>query len=89
MYGPGPGQFNNPRGVAVDNRGDVFVADSYNHRIQELGVDGYPLGEWGTRGGTVGEFRRPEGLVVDERGGLVVVDADNTRLQRYVPTLTQ
>jgi tripartite motif-containing protein 71 len=64
----------------------VYVADSYNHRIQKLSPTGLPLAEWGGRGGEAGQFRRPEGLVVDDVGGMVVVDADNDRLQRYIPT---
>jgi DNA-binding beta-propeller fold protein YncE len=30
------GEFNFPTGVAVDNIGNVYVADSLNHRIQKL-----------------------------------------------------
>jgi DNA-binding beta-propeller fold protein YncE len=87
-YGFGVGQFNYPRWVVVDIRGDVFVSDSYNHRIQQLSPMGTPRAIWGSRGGQPGQFRRPEGLVVDEAGGMVVVDADNDRLQRYVPSPT-
>jgi len=64
----------------------VYVADSFNNRIQKLSSAGLPLAEWGSRGGQAGQFRRPEGLIVDDSGGIVVVDADNDRLQRYVPT---
>ena len=84
-YGPTQGQFNNPRTVVVDSHGDVYVADSFNHRIQKLSATGVPLAEWGGRGGEPGQFRRPEGLVVDDTGSMVVVDADNDRLQRYLP----
>ena len=34
--GSGNGQFNSPRGVAVDSVGNVYVADMYNHRIQKF-----------------------------------------------------
>ncbi|HTD78705.1 MAG TPA: 6-bladed beta-propeller, partial [Chloroflexota bacterium] len=71
-----------------DIRGDVFVSDSYNHRIQQLSPMGTPRAIWGSRGGQPGQFRRPEGLVVDDAGGMVVIDADNDRLLRYVPSLT-
>jgi DNA-binding beta-propeller fold protein YncE len=63
----------------------MYVADSFNHRIQKLSPAGIPLDEWGGKGGQPGQFRRPEGLVIDDLGGIVVVDADNDRLQRYVP----
>jgi DNA-binding beta-propeller fold protein YncE len=86
-YGTGPGEFNYPRSLTVDARGDIFVSDSYNHRIQQLSPDGVVLAEYGARGGLPGQFRRPEGLVLDDSGGMVVVDADNARLQRYVPGL--
>ena len=35
-FGTGAGQFNHPAGVAADVRGNVYVADSHNHRIQKF-----------------------------------------------------
>ena len=36
--GPGlaPGQFNDPWGLALDSAGNLYVADSQNHRVQKL-----------------------------------------------------
>jgi len=34
--GKGPGAFSAPGGVAVAENGDLFVADFYNHRVQQL-----------------------------------------------------
>jgi sugar lactone lactonase YvrE len=31
-----PGQFNEPVGIAFDQRASVYVADTYNHRIQKF-----------------------------------------------------
>ncbi len=36
-YGSGIGQFDHPFGVAVAPNGDVFVADSENHRVHKYG----------------------------------------------------
>ena len=34
--GSEPGEFMAPHGVAVDGRGELFVVDSYNHRVQKF-----------------------------------------------------
>ena len=38
--GSGLGQFDHPSGVAMDGEGNILVADSENHRIQKLAMDG-------------------------------------------------
>lgn len=40
-FGSGPGQFSQPRGLAVDSQGRILVADSGNHRLQRLAFDGH------------------------------------------------
>lgn len=39
-YGTGPGQLASPRDVAVDEAGDIYVADAENNRIQKFSADG-------------------------------------------------
>ncbi|MBN1248217.1 MAG: hypothetical protein JXC32_11205, partial [Anaerolineae bacterium] len=41
--GSGPGQFDNPQGLAVDGMGRVIVGDSGNDRLQVLAFDGTTL----------------------------------------------
>src|SRR5712692_4490650 len=36
-----------PAGLAVDARGNVYVADTGNHRIVEIAPDGRPLAHFG------------------------------------------
>jgi sugar lactone lactonase YvrE len=44
----GDGQFNHPNGIAVDYSGNVYVADSGNHRIQVFTSDGDFIDKWGS-----------------------------------------
>ena len=49
--GPGFGQFDRPRGIAVDNspggEGAVYVADDFNYRVQKFTAEGTPILEFG------------------------------------------
>jgi DNA-binding beta-propeller fold protein YncE len=45
--GPLAGEFNNPQGLAVDQAGDVYVADASNSRIQKFDSSGQFLLSWG------------------------------------------
>jgi hypothetical protein len=44
--GSGPGQFQLPHGIAVDQDGTVYVADRENSRVQLFSPGGAYLGEW-------------------------------------------
>jgi tripartite motif-containing protein 71 len=46
--GSGNGEFMWPKGVAVDASGNVYVADSENHRIQKFDSSGNFLAKWGS-----------------------------------------
>jgi len=81
--GAGPGQFNEPRGIAVDGSGAVFVVDSKNNRIAKLGADGKPLLTWGREGAGPGEFKDPCGIGVGADGFVYVADTWNHRVQKF------
>jgi hypothetical protein len=53
LAGGGAGQFNSPFGVAVGPTGDVYVADTYNNRIDEFSAAGAFIKAygWGVRDG--------------------------------------
>jgi DNA-binding beta-propeller fold protein YncE len=84
--GSGAGEFHSPRGMAVDGAGNVYVADTNNHRIQKLSPSGQPLAQWGIRGnGGPGALNLPQGVAVDAAGGVYVADTDNGRVQKLIP----
>jgi tripartite motif-containing protein 71 len=86
--GSEPGQFDGPKGVAVDAQGNIYVADTGNSRIQLLSPGGHALAQWGTdsRGSEPGQFDRPEGVAVDARGNIYIADTGNSRIQALSPS---
>jgi DNA-binding beta-propeller fold protein YncE len=94
--GSGPGEFWEPRGLAIDARGNVYVAEKLNHRVQKLAPDGRFLGSWGKDGGAGGgeraigsgdgEFNLPYDVAIDSRGRVYVTDTSNTRVQVFDTT---
>lgn len=86
--GSGPGQFNDPSGIAVDALGDVYVADQNNHRIQKFDGDGAYLTEWGGLGTGNGDFNTPRDVAVDASGYVYVTDSGNNRVQKFTDTGT-
>lgn len=81
--GTRPAEFNEPRGIAIDARGNIFVADSKNHRVQKLAPDGQPVVAWGTQGGGPGQFNDPCGIAVSADGFVYVADTWNHRIQKF------
>jgi len=48
--GVGPGEFSEPRGITLDNQGNVYVADFRNYRIQKFDPKGFFVKTWGEQG---------------------------------------
>ena len=77
-----PGEFSNPKYVAVDSNGSVYVTDLGNKRVQKFNGDGEFLTEWGNSGSLPGEFNAPAGIAVYGEN-VYVVDRQLHRVQQF------
>ena len=83
---------NFPRGVAVDTLGNIFIADTGNHRIRKFTVDGNittvagnGTGAYAGDGGgaTLAMINFPRGVAVDTSGNIYIADTNNNRIRKF------
>ncbi len=81
-------------GVAVDSKGNLFVADYYNNVIREVGTNGIITtvagnGVYGYSGdggpATSASLAFPSGVAVDASGNLFFADSGNSRIRKVSP----
>ena len=84
-----------PRGVAVDDDGNVYIADTENHRIRKVDAESGVIttiagtGEEGYGGdegpATEAKLNWPTGVAVDDAGNVYIADRNNERIRRVNP----
>jgi hypothetical protein len=70
-----------PAGMAVDEKGNLYILDTGNHRVQRFSPDGRFFASFGRQGQGPGEFAYPDSIDVDAAGMLWVSDPNNQRIQ--------
>ena len=81
--GNGNGKFKCITGIAVDNKGYLYVADVQLHCIQKFTLNGQFFSQFGSKGTTEGHFKSPYGLLLSRSELLFVCDCDNHRIQVF------
>ena len=94
--GTGDGQFAStenagigPVGIAVDKQGNVYVTDTWNHRVEKFDANGKFLTKWGyacdigTSACINAGFYGPRGIALDSKGNVYVTDTGNKRVQVF------
>jgi hypothetical protein len=83
-----------PAGLALDAQGNLYIADSANNRIREVGLDGTirtvagtdTAGFSGDGGPAIrAQLKGPTGVAVDAAGALFIADTGNNRVRRVTP----
>jgi trimeric autotransporter adhesin len=91
---------NNPQGLALDSAGNLYIADTYNHRIREISAGNINTvaGSGGTclnpcsLGGFSGDagpatsatLAFPYGVALDPAGNILIADSDNHVIRKVV-----
>ncbi|MDP2897139.1 MAG: 1-acyl-sn-glycerol-3-phosphate acyltransferase [bacterium] len=70
-------------GIAVDLKGNVYVADGSNANIQKFTSSGKFLKKWALGGSRRSEFGKARGIAVDSSGNVLVTDCLNNRIQVF------
>ena len=72
-----------PRGVAINKKGEVMVAESGGHCVSIFTLNGRKCRTFGMQGSAHGQFNEPRGVAVDGEENVLVVDRSNHRIQKF------
>ena len=87
-------QLNLPSGVAVDDKGNIYISDRSNNRVRVVDNKG-TITTFAGNGGdrysgdsgpaTKAQLSKPFGLALDKKGNLYIADRENNRVRKVNP----
>ena len=83
ISGTETGEFDTPQAVTLDAQGNIYAADTGNHRIQKFNSEGEFLLSFGSFGKAGGELYLPNQVAVDGNGDIFVSEENGSRIQKF------
>ncbi len=85
--GTGKNQVNVPYGIATDQAGYVYVADSGHNRILVFDANGNLDSSWGEygSGSQPDQLNNPHGIAINDQHYLFIADTENNRILAFYP----
>jgi len=77
------GQMNSPQGISVNIKGDIFIIDTGNNRIQKFSGKGKFLKLVGGFGWSTAQFDNPSAICARDGLRVLVADKNNHRILHY------
>lgn len=87
-----------PQGIAIDDKDNLYIADTYNNMIRKMDANGMVTtlaGKPARKGkhneghkdgkGAAASFSHPCGIAVDRKGTVYVADAGNNKIRKITP----
>lgn len=81
--GSADGELNFPTDVAVDSKGNIYVTDSMNARVQVFDRDGKFIRKFGHRGDGLTDFKLVKGIAISRDDYVILSDPMASRLQIF------
>lgn len=75
--------FLNPRGIAQDGRGTIYVVNNFTSEVFAFDAQGNKIFTFGSTGNNDEQFFLPNGIFIDSQGRIYIADSGNQRIKVY------
>jgi DNA-binding beta-propeller fold protein YncE len=75
----------NPRGIAIDGTGNLYVVDAGNARVLKFDPSGKLVLTFGKKGSGQGQFQQASHIALSREGNVLVLDGETSWIQIFTP----